>query len=74
MHQRIREYPITGGSSTCAKSVYCDELKRIGLKILKELHWHGVAMVEFKKRTCNGTYVLMESNPNFSGSFGQHMS
>lgn len=68
MHQRIREYPVTGGSSTCAKSVYCDELKKIGLKILEELHWHGVAMVEFKKKLYNGDYVLMEINPKFWGS------
>jgi len=68
MHQRIREYPITGGSSTCAKSIYDEKLKNIGLKLLKSLQWHGVAMVEFKKDIRDGEYKLMEINPKFWGS------
>ncbi|NLL11597.1 MAG: ATP-grasp domain-containing protein [Methanomicrobiales archaeon] len=68
MHKRVREYPVTGGSSTCAKSVFCQELKDTGIKILKELKWHGVAMVEFKKDFRYGNYVLMEINPKFWGS------
>ncbi|QXO93564.1 ATP-grasp domain-containing protein [Methanospirillum purgamenti] len=74
MHQRIREYPITGGSSTCAKSVFYEELKNTGIRILKELKWHGVAMVEFKKDTRNDNYVLMEINPKFWGSLDLSIS
>lgn len=68
MHRRIREYPITGGPSTCAESVFDPELKRCGMAMLDELRWHGVAMVEFKKDARTGEYVLMEINPKFWGS------
>lgn len=68
MHHRLREYPITGGPSTIAESVYIPELKEPGLRLLKALNWHGVAMVEFKKDGKDGTFKLMELNPKFWGS------
>jgi len=68
MHERIREYPITGGASTAAVSIYDSKLKDLGLKILKKLKWHGVAMVEFKRDLRDGKYKLMEINPKLWGS------
>ena len=68
MHKRIREYPSTGGMSTCAESVYEPKLLEYGLKILRELRWHGVAMVEFKRDIQDGQFKLMEINPRFWGS------
>jgi predicted ATP-grasp superfamily ATP-dependent carboligase len=68
MHKRVREYPITGGPSTVAESIYDPQLKKIGLKLLESLNWHGVAMVEFKKDPRDGDYKLMEINPKFWGS------
>lgn len=68
MHKRVREYPITGGSSTAAESTYDPNLKKLGLTLLRDLNWHGVAMVEFKKDSRDGTYKLMEINPKFWGS------
>ena len=69
MHQRIHEYPITGGASTLAKSVFDHELKNLGDKLLAKLKWHGVAMVEFKKDLADGKFKLIEINPKFWGSF-----
>jgi predicted ATP-grasp superfamily ATP-dependent carboligase len=68
MHKRIREYPITGGPSTVAESYYHPRLKELGLKILKELNWDGVAMVEFKLDQKDNEFKLMEINPKFWGS------
>ena len=68
MHKRIREYPRTGGPSTVAESVYDEELKIQGLRLLKALNWHGVAMVEFKKDSRDNEFKLMEINPKFWGS------
>ena len=68
MHQRRREYPITGGASTSAVSIYDEKLKETGLKLLKALNWHGIAMVEFKKDAKSGIFKLMEINPKFWGS------
>jgi len=68
MHKRIREYPITGGPSTLAESVFENKLLRSGLKLLKALKWNGVAMVEFKKDKKDNEFKLMEVNPKFWGS------
>jgi predicted ATP-grasp superfamily ATP-dependent carboligase len=69
MHQRIHEFPITGGASTLAKSAFDPELKSLGDKLLRNMNWHGVAMVEFKKDLNDGKFKLMEINPKFWGSF-----
>jgi predicted ATP-grasp superfamily ATP-dependent carboligase len=68
MHKRLREYPITGGPSTVAESVYEPRLKELGLRILRLLNWHGAAMVEFRKDFRDNEYKLMEINPKFWGS------
>ncbi|MFX0204876.1 MAG: ATP-grasp domain-containing protein [Candidatus Hodarchaeota archaeon] len=68
MHRRVREYPATGGPSTSAESVYEPKLMEYGLRMLRELKWHGVAMVEFKRDTRDGEFKLMEVNPKFWGS------
>jgi predicted ATP-grasp superfamily ATP-dependent carboligase len=68
MHKRIREYPVTGGASTCAVSYVDPLLKQHGDKLLQNLKWHGPAMVEFKKDKHSGQYRLMEINPKFWGS------
>lgn len=68
MHHRLREYPVTGGASVCAEAYRDEKLKLYGMKLLDELKWNGVAMVEFKKDIANGEYKLMEINPKFWGS------
>jgi predicted ATP-grasp superfamily ATP-dependent carboligase len=67
-HTRLHEYPPTGGPSTMAQSVYDPALQELGLKILKKLKWHGVAMVEFKRDSKSGEFKLIEINPKFWGS------
>lgn len=68
MHRRLREFPVTGGASTAAESIFDPELKAEGLKLLSALNWHGVAMAEFKKDSRDGKFKLMEINPKFWGS------
>ncbi|CAL7963054.1 ATP-grasp enzyme-like protein [Gammaproteobacteria bacterium] len=68
MHERIREFPSSGGASTAARSYYNEKLKSHGLDLLRALKWHGVAMVEFKYNQNSGQFVLMEVNPKFWGS------
>jgi len=69
-HKRLHEYPPSGGPSTMARSFYDPELQALGIKILKKLNWHGVAMVEFKKDILSGEFKLIEINPKFWGSLG----
>jgi hypothetical protein len=68
MHRRIREYPVSGGPSTCAESFADDRLLDFGKRLLDRLHWHGVAMVEFKQDQVTGDYYFLEVNPKFWGS------
>ncbi len=68
MHQRIRQYPLSGGPSTFCIGIFDKNLYTTGLKLLKALKWKGVAMVEFI-RDKRGKYWLMEINPRFWGSF-----
>ena len=68
MHKRIRENPISGGSSVCAESIFDKKLFNYGKKLLDNLNWHGVAMVEFKKEYKSGEFFLMEINPKFWAS------
>lgn len=67
MHERIREFPVSGGRSVCARSFYDERLFEEGKKILDALNWNGSAMVEFK-RTAENEYYLLEVNPKLWGS------
>lgn len=67
-HRRIREFPISGGSSCCAASTYDERVEKYGKKILKDANWNGVAMVEFKYNNFNEP-CLLEVNPKFWGSY-----
>ena len=68
MHRRIREFPVDGGASVCAKSFRDPELERLGRTLLDALEWEGVAMVEFKHDDSTNQYKLLEINPKFWGS------
>lgn len=74
MHKRVRELPSTGGSSTCAESIYEEDLLSAGRLILSSLNWNGVAMVEFKRCDRDKTLYFMEVNPKFWGSLDLSIS
>ncbi len=67
MHQRLHEVPPTGGPSAMARSYRDPALKELGERFFAATAWHGVAMVEFKRRA-DGQYFLIEVNPKFWGS------
>ena len=62
-HRRVREYPMTGGPSTCCESFYDAKLIDQAYRLLSSFRFVGMAMVEFK-----GPCVL-EVNPRVWGSF-----
>lgn len=70
-HKRIREYPISGGPSTCRVSVRHPEMEGYARTILEHFRWHGVAMVEFKMDRRTGVPYLLEVNPRIWGSINQ---
>jgi len=68
MHKRLREFPVTGGASTLRESIYCEEMRQLGEKLLRAMNWHGVAMVEFKLDERDHKFKLMEINGRWWGS------
>lgn len=67
-HERIQQYPNSGGPSTDRQSVHAPELIQWSLKLLQQLKWSGIAMVEWKLDPRDGRPKLMEINPRFWGS------
>ena len=67
-HRRLREKPPGGGVSVLSTSAAVDPtLATPAQKLLDNVSWHGVAMVEFKV-AADGTPYLMEINTRFWGS------
>lgn len=66
-HRRIREVPLTGGASAFRESVPLDpQLYEYAARLLADLDWTGLAMVEFK--VGDGGARLMEMNGRIWGS------
>ncbi|HSD81045.1 MAG TPA: ATP-grasp domain-containing protein [Solirubrobacteraceae bacterium] len=66
-HRRLHEVPITGGASALRESVPVDPVLRDhAVRLLAELEWTGLAMVEF--RVGADGPVLMEINGRIWGS------
>ena len=64
-HRRIRDVYPTGSGSAVRVSVAVDpEIRRSSLAILSALRWHGVAMVEYRKKP-GSPPVFMEVNGRF---------
>jgi predicted ATP-grasp superfamily ATP-dependent carboligase len=66
-HERLREYPLSGGPSVKCRSVWNENMARDAVKLLRALDFEGIAMVEFK-----GTpedYAVLEINPRVWGSY-----
>lgn len=66
-HRQRRGYKYYGGASAFRESVDIPELDAAGRRLLDELEWHGLAMVEFL-RDETGEFKLMEVNPRFWSS------
>jgi protein-tyrosine-phosphatase/predicted ATP-grasp superfamily ATP-dependent carboligase len=67
-HQRVHELPLEGGASCYRKSIDAPaEALAAAESLLNRLHWHGVAMVEFKRDRA-GNFWMLEINPRLWGS------
>lgn len=67
-HRRLHELPLTGGASTYRQSIEPPPaLLDCARRLLDELEWHGVAMVEFRV-DAQDDFVLVEVNPRLWGS------
>ena len=70
-HRRLSEYPRSGGVSVVACAEKPDALLTdFAVRLLRQLEWNGVAMVEFRHNPLTGSAALMEVNGRFWGSIG----
>jgi len=60
--RKLRQHPRTFGTARFAESLWIDDLATAGLRLLAEMHYHGVSQVEFKRDPRDGGYKLMEIN------------
>lgn len=68
-HRRLKELPHTGGVAVVGISEAPDpNLLRSSLALLRALEWEGVAMVEFRHDSVNGSATLMEVNGRYWGT------
>ncbi len=67
-HRRLREYPISGGPSSCCASVEAPVLQEYAARMVGHTGYTGLAMFEFKEDGA-GTPRLLEINPRVWGTF-----
>ena len=67
-HEELRSVPRHGGSGTRLRLRRDPHLEAGSIQLLGEIGWHGIALVEFRRRP-DGTLVLMEINPKFWASY-----
>lgn len=66
-----RAWPPSGGNSCFRESTELEpKMKEYSETLLRALHWHGIAEVEFRLDSRDNVPKLMEINPRFWGSLG----
>ena len=71
VHRRLREHPVSGGSSTLREAVVDPPLVRRCADFLADFGFTGIAMLEWKRDRRDGELKLLECNPRFWGSLHQ---
>ena len=67
-HRRVREYPHTGGPSTCCAYQEERELREYAKKMVAAVNYNGIAMFEYKQAQ-DGSFRLLEINPRVWGTY-----
>ena len=67
-HPRVREYPVSGGPSSCCQCVEREDIRTYAARLTAETGLTGLAMFEFKEDR-DGAPRLLECNPRVWGTF-----
>lgn len=67
-HRRVREYPVSGGPSSCCQRVDRPDLEEYAARLIRETGYSGLAMFEWKEGA-DGRPRLLEINPRVWGTF-----
>lgn len=68
--EKVRWYPVKGGSSCCSVSIKKPEMVEICHKILKDIHWIGFADFDTIGNPDTGELLIMEINPRLPACIG----
>ncbi len=67
VHHALREYPPTGGPTCFLESVKYEPIFEYGLKLLKAVHFTGLASMEFIIDKHDNKPKIIDVNPRFYG-------
>lgn len=68
--EKVRWYPVKGGSSCCSVSVKRPQMVEICHKILQDIHWVGFADFDTIGNPDTGELLIMEINPRLPACIG----
>ncbi|MBO7416883.1 MAG: ATP-grasp domain-containing protein [Bacteroidaceae bacterium] len=68
--EKVRWYPIKGGSSSCAVTIRNPQIVETCCKILKDIHWVGFADFDTIENPDTGELLIMEINPRLPACIG----
>lgn len=68
--EKVRWYPVKGGSSCCSVTVRKPEMVEICHQILKDIHWVGFADFDCIGNPDTGELLIMEINPRLPACIG----
>lgn len=64
--RKIRTYPAYAGIGCFVISVYVEEIIEKGIRMLRQVNYNGLALLQFKKDARSGEFKLLEINPRTS--------
>jgi predicted ATP-grasp superfamily ATP-dependent carboligase len=64
--QKIRTWPTYAGIGCFVRSVYVPEIIASGTRLLQDMGYTGVALLQFKRDEKDGVFKLLEINPRAS--------
>lgn len=68
--EKVRWYPIKGGSSSCSVTTHKPQMEEICHKILKDINWIGFADFDTIGNPDTGELLIMEINPRLPACIG----
>lgn len=68
--EKVRWYPVKGGSSCCAVSVKNEKMVQICYKVLTDIKWIGFADFDTIEDPDTGELLIMEINPRLPACIG----
>ena len=65
---KLRWYPINGGSSTLNVTIKDEKIKHDCIALLKKMNWHGYASFDLIRDPRDGGAKILEINPRINGT------